>query len=283
MVKKEYTIAIEYFHRIWENNSRHPQTLFGLSLSLFKLERYEEALKEIEKAIKVLTSGDDKFSYVCIRGLCHKELDNRELASKDFKFLKSFERVRTLTEEYSENLTRPEHLNLHIRDTENPHVLLTKDFYVEGEGWKHDFLDEASKMVKQVSFFKRFASIHIKAYMGFMTVKTYNAHELVFVPKDTAWVLMGGFMKLQKFCGKTKKSILTQLLIQGDFLFNSISFKTPSDFWLEAITPVEVLFVSKHHFERLWELMKKDDSQRVLGKKLLLIYMYRLHETTLSV
>jgi hypothetical protein len=54
------------------------------------------------------------------------------------------------------------------------------------------------------------------------------------------------------------------VLFQGDFVFNSISFKPPTDFWLESVTDVEVLYVKNKYFERMWELMKKKDSQHVL-------------------
>ena len=52
MMKKEYEEAIGYFTHILEANPTHANTLFCLSLSLFKLGRYESALENIDKGIQ---------------------------------------------------------------------------------------------------------------------------------------------------------------------------------------------------------------------------------------
>jgi len=257
---------MKYFDKILNSNQKHPQTFFGLSLSLFKLERYQDALVDIQAAIALLPSDNNAYSYIWIRGLCYKELAQYDLATKDFEYLKSFDKAKTLKEIHAENFSKPEFINTCIRDKENPHKLITDDMYIENDGWKHGYLEKSSRVIRRVSFFRRFSTMTIRSYLGYMTIKTFSAQQIVFIPKDTACIVMGGAMKLQKFCGKTNKSILTQLLLQGDFLFNSVSFRPPTDFWLESITPIQLLFMDKKYFERLWEMMKKSDTQLVVGR-----------------
>jgi tetratricopeptide (TPR) repeat protein len=199
MVKKDFEQSIGYFFNILEMNPRHSQTLFGISLSLFKLEKYKEALTNIRKAISFLSPTDEKFSYICVRGLCYKELYEVEEATKDFDYMRTFDTPKTLLEIYKENNTKPELLKPCVRHKDTPHILLSKEFYIEEEGWIHDKLDKASRVIKRVSFFKRFSSIHIKAYIGYMSVKTYKPNKMIIIPKDYACVVMGGTLIMKKF------------------------------------------------------------------------------------
>ena len=128
-------------------------------------------------------------------------------------------------------------------DEDTKYFLLSEEFYELGNGWKMNKVDEASKLLRRWGFFKRFSSIFLKAYLCHFEVKTFDKNKLIIIPKDTAVVLIGGFMRLIKFTSHTMQPLLAQLLIQGDFLFNSISFKSPTDCWLESITPVEVIFI----------------------------------------
>jgi tetratricopeptide (TPR) repeat protein len=69
MIIKEYKEAVKYFNKILKMSISHPQTYFGISLSLFKLEKYPDALKHINKGIELLQEHDDPYSYICVRGL----------------------------------------------------------------------------------------------------------------------------------------------------------------------------------------------------------------------
>jgi tetratricopeptide (TPR) repeat protein len=197
MIKKDYEQSIGYFLNILEVNPQHTQTIFGLSLSLFKLEKYKEALTNITKAIELLAPTDEIYSYVCVRGLCYKELNNLEKATEDFDYLRSFDTPKTLLDINNENSTKTEVICIRHEDT--PHILLSQEFYIEGEGWIHDKLDKASRVIKRVAFFKRFSDIHLKAYIGYMSIKTYQANQLVIVPKNHACIVMGGTLIMKKF------------------------------------------------------------------------------------
>lgn len=67
--------------------------------------------------------------------------------------------------------------------------------------------------------------------------------------------------------------IIAQIIFQGEFVFNYKDFSPPTDFWLESITPVELIFINKKAFERLWEVMKKKDCQYIVD-------LFKQHEIT---
>ena len=174
-------------------------------MCLFKIEKYSDALESINRAIETLEQIEDNFAYIWVRGLWYKELDMFELATKDYLYLKSFESPKTLEKWYDENFTNKATLDIIVNNKSSPHVLLTKDFYVEGDGWKHDKLDKASKLINRIPFFKRLTAIHIKAYLWYFEVKTFQANKPIYVPKDMAWVVIGGWMRYFKFFMKRKK------------------------------------------------------------------------------
>ncbi|CAI2379240.1 unnamed protein product [Moneuplotes crassus] len=296
MQKKQYERALAYFRSILEQDASHVKSHFCLTLSLFRLERYEAALDHIDKVLSYplskflqihskiptkspspfsktsknslkklkLPQNSEIYSWICLRGMCYKQLGIHENAKTDLEYLKSFSPVKTLDELLDENRYCPSYKEIYIRDKKAPHVLLTKDFYIEGDGWRNDGIPEAVEVLREVTFFSKFCYLDIKAYISKMWVKTYEAQQLILVPNDTACIVMGGYMKFHKFNCKTKESMLCKLLFQGDFVFNSNSFRPPIDFWLETITPVELLFMKKVDFEVLWELMKQKSTQYVV-------------------
>lgn len=89
-----------------------------------------------------------------------------------------------------------QYMNLQTRDANNAHVMLSKEFYELGNGWRLDKIDEASQVIRNLgAFFKRFSSILIKAYLAHFEVKTFKANRLIMIPKDHAVVLAGGFLR----------------------------------------------------------------------------------------
>ena len=112
--------------------------------------------------------------------------------------------------------------------------------------------------------FKMSLSLHVKAYLNYMKLTTYKAQELIILPKDTALIVLGGVIKMQKFNCKTKKSLLCSLLLQGDFIWNFKDFKPPTDFWIESVTDTQLLLMDKKHFEVIWELTKQKERQNII-------------------
>lgn len=122
------------------------------------------------------------------------------MATKDYLYLKSFEKPKTIAECCTENLSDKESLNVIVTNRSFPYFLLTNEFYIKDDGWRHDKLDQASTLIKRISIFKRLTTIHIKAYLCYFTVKTFKANKPIYVPVDTACVVVGGIMRHFKFC-----------------------------------------------------------------------------------
>jgi len=208
------------------------EAFYGLSLCLFKLNKFIEALHNVEHAISLSKEQHKHYKY--LRAICCKYLGRFEEAEEIYIELFPFKKGKCKV-----------------------NCKLLNKYYIAGDGWKVDKLHEIITILEDTPFFNRFNASELEQIIKMMKVKDFSENNLMFLNKEEVTVILQGHIMLySRALDLNEVQIITKYQV-GDIIGHCLSDNGISrnpEYWLYAKTECELCIFEMRDFEVVWHM-----------------------------
>ena len=228
----EYNKGLKCFIHLSKIYPTMSEALYGVALCLFKIKNYQEALKHIENAIKVVSNDDKNLNYYqYLKAVCYKELGDYESAAEYYKKVAK---------------------NLLI--TEAPKVTkytLYDKYYNPKNGWNIDMKSKILSTLQERPFFKRFNLDTIEHIFKLFELRIYDRNSLLFLSENETGVFLQGEAVMYSYVNNLNNPKIIAEFFPGSVIGHSSidnGICHQSEHWIHTKCNLEMCIFTKENF-----------------------------------